>query len=328
MSGALARAALRRAGQLGVTFAGLTLATFVLVRLAPGTPLASLEDVSPASLAAWQALRADAAPLWRQYPAWLARVVTLDFGRSLVDGRPVTELLAEALPRTALLVACALVVSYGLALPLGVVAATRRGQGVARGLGAGLLVAYSLPQFITALVLVTGFAAGHPFAVFPLRGLFSPEAASAGVVTRGLDLLHHLVLPVACLALPLLARTARLVRASLESVLALELVRAARARGLSERRVLWAHAVPNALVPLVALLAVDVPAYIGGSVIIERVFTVRGMGLLSFEAVLRRDYPVVLGITVVVALIAFAAVVVADLVHLLVNPRARRRALP
>ncbi len=326
----LRRRALVRAAQLLCTFLGITAVTFALVRLAPGEPALAGEGspLSPATLVAWRELRGDGSPLWTQYLGWLGRVVTLDFGRSLIDERPVAALLGEALPATALLAAVTLVLSYAAALPLGVHSAVARGRPSGRLVSGLLLVAYTLPPFWVGLGLLSLFAAGEPWTVLPLRGLASPDLAGAGVAARALDVLLHLVMPVTCLGLPLVARTARLLRTSLVEVLGQDFVRAARARGLSERRILWAHAVPSAVVPVAAMLSVDIPYLVGGSVIVERLFTIRGMGMLTFQAMLRRDYPVILGVTVLASLVTMAAMVASDALHLVLDPRARRGAAP
>ena len=317
----------RRLVQLVPTFVGVTIVTFVLLRLAPGEAGAlqsdGLHDASAQSLEAWRHLRGFDAPLWQQYASWLGRVLTLDFGRSLVDEQPVTRLIAAALPRPLVLAGGALVLTYMVAVPLGVHGAMRRGSRLEGGVSTLLFVLYSLPPFWVALVLILLFAGGELVPLFPLRGLTSPGVAEAGVLVRLVDLAWHLVLPVACLSYPAMARTARLMRVSLLESVGADYVRTARAKGLPEWRVIT-HALRNALVPMAALLSIDLPWLVGGSVVIERIFTIRGMGMLTFEAVLRRDYPVILGVTALAALITMAAMLAGDLLHLALDPRARR----
>jgi peptide/nickel transport system permease protein len=322
----LARNATRRCLELVATFVGITVVTFFLVRLAPGEPSSAMADpyLSPQSLVAWRALRNDAGPLWLQYLQWLGRVVHFDFGRSLFDERPVAEIIAAHAPRTLLIAAATLVVSYAAAVPLGLAAAVQRRPSRSRLLSAGLFLAYSVPTFWLALLGAVTLAAGRPWSLFPLRGLSSDGLGGAGWPTRVGDVLWHLVLPVSCLALPLVARSARLLRTSVLEVLGQDFVRAARARGLSDTRVLWAHVLPNAALPLASLLSLDIPYVMGGSVVVERVFTIRGMGLLTFEAILRRDYPLVLGTTVLVALVTMAAMALGDFLELSLDPRSRR----
>jgi peptide/nickel transport system permease protein len=247
----------------------------------------------------------------------------LDFGRSFVDEQPVRARLAEALRKTLLLAGLALLLTYLVAVPLGVHAAVRRGSRSARWVGVLSFGLYALPQFWVALGLILLFAGGEGWQLLPLRGLSSSGLEGASLWTRGWDLGWHLILPVSCLAYPPLLRTTRLVRGAMLEVLAQDYVRAARAQGLPERVIIWKHALKNALVPVSAHLSIDLPMVIGGSVIIERIFTIPGMGMLIFDSILRRDYPVVMGVTAVAALMCMAAILLGDLVHLWLDPRSR-----
>ncbi len=309
------------------TFVGVTLLTFALLHLAPGDPGSLLQPGEGAraheAVRAWERSQELDRPLVSQYLTWLSRSLTLDFGRSYVDTRPVRERLFEALPPTLLVAGSALLLTYLLAIPLGIHAAVRRGSFGERVISGASFVLYALPPFWVALLSIVLFAGGEALELFPLRGLASPGAEHASWLGRGLDLAWHLCLPVFCIAYPALARTTRLVRSSMLEALGQDWVRAARARGLPERRVLWSYAAPAALVPVIAHLSVDVPLVLGGSVIVERIFTIPGMGMLLFEAILRRDYPVIMGATALAALVSMAALLVGDLVHLWLDPRSR-----
>jgi len=248
-----------------------------------------------------------------QYARWLSRVARLDFGRSLVDQRPVSEKLAEALPRTALVSGLAILFGFGLAVPLGVYLVTRK-TALSRLLSAALAVVWSVPTFWVAVLLLLTLSSPRALDVFPMQGL-----GEGGP----LDLAWHLVLPVACLTYPTLAIATRQVRAAMQDALAQDYVRAARARGIPERRVVWHHALRNSLLPVVTLLGFDLPHVLGGSVVIERVFGIPGMGLLAFDAVGTRDYPTVMGVATVMAVATMLSMLAVDVAYGFIDPRIR-----
>ncbi len=304
------RALLRRLLLMVPTFVGITLLTFMVARWAPGDPFSlDLETVGPSQAAVAQQRAAHGldAPLPLQFVRWFSRVVRLDFGRSLVDQRPVSERLAEALPRTALVAGLALVLGFGVAVPLGVSLAVHRRRRWARVAEAALVAAWSLPGFWLAVLLLLFFASPHFLQLFPVQGL-----ADGGFV-----------LPVICLAWPTAVVATRQVRAAMSEALAQDFVRAARARGIPERRVVWVHALRNSLLPVVTMLGLYLPHLVGGSVVIERIFGIPGMGLLAFEAIGARDYPTVMGATTVVAVVTMLSMLAVDLAYAFIDPRIR-----
>lgn len=298
------------------TFLGITLLTFAVAHLAPGDPL-QLDQETPGASAADVARRRAAqgldAPVPVQYGRWLSRVARFDFGRSFVDQRPVAEKVLEALPRTALVSGLALLLGFGLAVPLGVVLATRSGR-LARVASSALTLAWSVPTFWVAVLLLSTLSNPQALDVFPMQGL-----GEGGLV----DLAWHLVLPVACLTYPTLAVATRHLRAAMQEALASDYVRAARARGISERRVVWRHALRNSLLPVVTLLGFQLPHVLGGSVVIERVFGIPGMGLLAFDAVGARDYPTVMGVATVMATATLLSMLAVDVAYGAIDPRIR-----
>lgn len=316
----------RRLLQVIPTVLGITALTFGIAQLAPGDPL-QLDPEAPVSAAAVEHARARAGldrPLPLQYARWLARVATLDFGTSLVDQRPVRSKLAEALPRTLLLSGLSLLVALLFAVPLGVFAA-RSPRGLPqRLLGAGLVALYALPTFWVAVLLLLALAGPRSLELFPFQGLHSeaPPPGVAGLV----DLAWHLALPVAVLAYPALAVLTQQVRGAMVEALGQEYVRAARARGSSERSVLYRHALPNALLPLITSVGSLLPHLVGGSVIVERVFGIQGMGLLAFDAISTRDYPTLMAATTLGALATVLSVLAADLLAARADPRVRLEA--
>lgn len=308
------------------TFFGITLITFCLLQLSPD-PVALEGDATisqtttPEARAAIRRARGLDDPLPVRYGRWLVRVATLDFGRSTQDSRPVLEKIGEALPRTLLLSSLALFFAYLLAVPLGALAAAREGRAFDHAVTFGVFILYSLPSFWVAVTLLLVLCGGHPFAVFPLQGITSPNFESLSFVGKVADVAWHLAMPVSCLTYAAVALLTRHVRSGVLEVLRLDFIRTARAKGLSERAVLFRHALRNSLIPVITLLGLMIPTLIGGSVVVERVFGVPGMGLLAFDAILLRDEPMVMGITTLVALLTMVAMICSDLLYATVDPR-------
>lgn len=301
-----------RVGWMVPTFLVITALTFAMAHLAPGDPLLLADDPT-ASLdtidAARRQLELDR-PLAERYGTWLWRLAGGDLGRSAVDRRPVREKIGEALPRTVLVSGLSLLLACLVAVGLGVLLAARQQAWWARTLTGSLALASGVPSFWVAVMALLLFATPRGVEWFPLQGLEGPS---------------HLVLPVLCLAWPTIAMLTRYVQTGVATALEQDFVRAARARGVGERRVLFAHALPNALVPLVTVLGLHLPHVFGGSVVIERVFGIQGMGLLAFDAIGTRDYPVVMGVATVMAAVTLASMLVADVAALLVDPRLSAR---
>jgi peptide/nickel transport system permease protein len=308
------------------TFVGITFVTFAVMRLAPGDPLAMMADPGSAgfSAEARDALRSQLGldrPIPEQYARWFGRVVTLDFGRSSQDGRWVLTKIAEALPKTLLLSVLALLVSYLVAVPLGVFAAVRRGTVAERALTVGLFALYSLPSFWVAVLLILLFCRAQTLDWFPMQGLTSDDFDSLSAFAKLKDLVWHLILPVICLSYASLATVTRYLRAGMLEVIRQDFIRTARAKGLPERAVIFRHALRNSLIPIITLLGVTLPALMGGSVVVERIFGINGMGLLGLQAILSRDYPMVMGITTLVALLTMLCLLASDLLYAAVDPR-------
>lgn len=310
------------------TFFGITFLTFFAAQLAPGDPL----QLDPETVNAAAAQQANESfkqrhgldqPLPVQYLRWVGKVVTFDFGRSLHDHRPVAELLAEALPRTLLLATLSLLLAFGLAIPLGVQGALKEGTLAARTLSGGLFAIYAMPSFWVAVMALLVFSSPRFLGWLPFQGLTSDGFDALGFGGKLVDLASHLVLPVACLAYPTLSVVAVQVRSAMRAALGQDFVRAARARGIPERRVIYGHALRNSLLPLTTLLGLTLPSVVGGSVVVERVFGIPGMGLLAFDAIANRDYPVVMGVATLTALVTMLSVLLADVLYVVADPRVR-----
>ncbi len=318
------------------TFLGITMVTFAIIRLAPGDPVQiSMSGPSLGGEGGSDRLRADDVrrarielglvdrdgnpiPLWRQYGTWLGRTVTLDFGRSFKYRVPVIDKIAEALPITLMLNLTSLLLIYLVAVPLGVYSAVRRNSVPDQVLSTTLFVLYSVPSFLAGtLLLVTLGRAG----ILPFIGLHTPGHERLGYLPYLWDHLKHLVMPVACLSYASFAALSRFVRSGMLENLGLDYVRTARAKGLPEGRVVLVHTLRNSLIPVVTLMGNLLPAMIGGSVIIESIFTIDGMGYLGFQSILTRDYPVIMAITTFVALLTMLGILISDVLYCIVDPR-------
>ena len=296
---------------------------FVLVRLAPGDPFAASmehESVSAELRERMRALHGFDRPIVVQYGQYLRNLARGELGWSFSRGQPVARALREAVPPTVLLMGTALLLGIVGGVLIGSWQGWRGDTRASRGMGQLTLVMLSVPEFVLALLLVMGPALA--WGLFPVTGMRS-DFAPSGV--RGLfDLLHHLALPASTLAVIIAAVVARHQRRAMLAVVDTEFVRAARAKGLVESRVLWRHALRNALTPVLTLTGVLFPALIGGAVLVERVFAWPGMGRAVVEAVSRRDYPLVSAAVLVSALAVVLGTLVADLAVAWADPRQRR----
>lgn len=268
-----------------------------------------------------------------RYAHWLGAVVSLDFGESLLHRRPVAELIMERLPTTLMLQVPAVLLMYLLAVPLGVWSAVRRGRWSDHLIGMILLALYALPAFWVATVCVL-YVGPHPLVDLPVYGLHDPAVEAqvrAGRLSPWspayvLDLLRHLVMPVVVLAYGGMAVLARYGRAGMVDVLDRAFVRTARAQGLPERRVVWRFALRNGIIPLVTLFGALLPAMVGGSVVVEGIFGIPGMGLLTLEAARRADVPVAMGVVSLVAVLTMLGYLLTDVLYGLLDPRVREAA--
>jgi peptide/nickel transport system permease protein len=298
--------------------------TFFLAHLAPGDPLGQVEDshMTAAQKAHLKALYGLDQPLPVQYLAWLQAIALHgDWGTSFAEERPVATMIAEALGPTLLLALAALAVQYGLGLLLGVAAARRPGTAADHLIRLVSLLVYSQPVFWLGLMAVLLLSLTFP--ILPASHMRSVGAADLATLPRLADLGRHLVLPALVLGLHGAAGTARFVRGSLLEVLSKEYITAARAKGLAERRVVWVHGVRNALLPLIQVFALSLSGLLSGALVTEVVFAWPGLGRLTFDAVLGRDYPVVLATTALSAILVVACNLLADLLQGWADPRLR-----
>jgi peptide/nickel transport system permease protein len=290
--------------------------TFFFVNFAPGGPASIMRfDVAPEQREALiRAMRLDR-PVPERYVEWLSGAIRGDFGRSLLTDEPVAARIADRLPNTLTLAGAALLLSIVAGIPIGVVQALRRGRVIDHALSLLTAIGLSVPVFWLGIVLILLFAV--TLRVLPSAGVTS--VASDTIADRFL----HLVLPAVALASTILPTVVRFVRSSVIEVLDQDFIRTAASKGLAPLTVLNRHALRNALIPVVSAIGALVPRLLGGTVVTEAVFGWPGMGRLALEAAQGRDYPLVTGLTVVVAAIAVVASLIVDVAYTRIDPRVR-----
>ncbi len=256
-----------------------------------------------------------------QYKIWISELLRFNFGESLKDHRPVLEKITEALPITLTLNLLELFIVYFISIPLGVFSAVHRDSFADKATMLFLFILYSLPSFWVAILLLMYFSGGDYLNWFPLGGLLSDGAEQWSFPQRALNFAWHLVLPVTAMVYGSFAYLTRFSRSTMLEVLQQDYVRTARAKGVSQRGTLWRHAFRNTLIPIVTLLGTLLPALLGGSVIIEQIFNIPGMGRLAFESALAYDYPTVMAISTITALLTLVSLLLSDLAYTLVDPR-------
>ena len=317
---------LKRIAMLFPLLLGISLITFTVIHLAPGEPVEMQTAMSPKITAETrQRLREFYGldkPLPVQYGLWLGRIARLDFGRSFApDNRPVIDKIKERIPVTLSLNIIALVIEFGLALPIGILAAVRRNTLLDKGLTVFVFLGFAMPTFWLALLLMYFF--GVKLEWLPISGLHSLGSDKLSTGAWLLDLAKHLVLPLSVASFGSLAGLSRYMRSTMLEVIGQDYITTARAKGLPERVVILKHALRNALLPVITLLGFSLPGLIGGSVIFETIFAIPGMGQLFFMGVMARDYPLVMGILVIGAGLTLIGNLLADLCYAVADPRIR-----
>lgn len=308
---------LRRLTQLPVQLLILVVLAFALVHLTPGTTGAvDLQSLGTENSAALRQQLGLDRPLYTQFGDWVWRMARLDFGRSLLDNQPVRTKIWERLPATVLLVGSALLLSLLIAIPLGVISSYYRHSILDYLLTVFAFFGVSIPAFWAAIVAIILF--GVKLHWLPVQGM---ETVGQPVSSHAWDVFKHLILPATVLALEGTAALARYVRSSMSEALAEDYVRTARAKGLRESTVLFRHALKNALLPLVTLVGLRLPSLIGGSVLVETVFAWPGIGRLGWDSVLKRDYPVVMGLVVCTGVLTIVGNLLADIAYGAIDPR-------
>ncbi len=305
---------------------GISLITFAVIHLAPGEPvemqMAMNPKVSKESRDRLRRFYGLDKPLHTQYLDWGKRLLTLDLGRSFSsDSRPVTEKIKERLPVTISINLISLILEFGISIPIGILAATRRNTLLDKGVTVFVFIGFAVPTFWLALLLMYFF--GVKLNWLPLSGLHSMGSDLYGGFQYVLDMAKHLVLPVAVGTFGSLAGVSRFMRSTMLDVVRQDYITTARAKGLSERVVIYKHALRNALLPVITLIGFSIPGLIGGSVIFETIYAIPGMGQLFFQSVMSRDYPVVMGILLIGSFLTLIGNIIADVSYAIADPRIR-----
>ncbi|MEM1202500.1 MAG: ABC transporter permease [Acidobacteriota bacterium] len=320
----LSYACRRAAASLLLLYLVLT-ATFFLVHVAPGEPGVLFENphISAEQRQKMRSTLGLDRPVGEQYVRWFGAALRGEWGYSIQLRRPAFGVLWERLPATAVLVFAGVFVEHLLGLTLGIWAGRRPGGRVDRATRWFAMVAWATPGFVIGILMIEVFAVR--LGLFPPQQMSSDGARNLPFWGRTLDLLHHLALPALTLGLIRAGVVIRFVRNGLLEVLGKDFVRTARAKGLSPRRILWVHALPNAVGPLIQRLGVSLPLLLSGSLVLEVVFSWPGLGTAVFSAVLQRDYPVILAATAFSATLVVLGSLAADLAHAWLDPRVRDR---
>jgi peptide/nickel transport system permease protein len=307
---------IRRVLQAIAVLFGVSIITFIVIHLLPGGPRAMLGvNARPPVVHAFIVANGYNKPVWVQYVTYIDHIIHGNFGYSYPNNETVLLLLQQNLPKSALLVGLAAAASLIVAIPLGLLQAVRRNKPVDYALTALAFIGYSMPVFWLGTLLILAFAVNNH--------LFSPEGPQGSTVGDLLNQPRALVLPVATLAIVTIALWSRYMRSSAVDNLVQDYIRTARAKGASEPRVLFGHLLRNALLPIITLVGLSLPVVLSGEVVTESVFNYPGMGLLFWTAATTHDYPLLMGVTIVVGAATVSGSLLADLLYAAVDPRVR-----
>jgi len=308
---------------------GITIISFAMMHLAPGEPAVTGQAFNPkVSSQDIEHLRAYYGldkPLYEQYWNWLKRLAVLDFGESFSDDhRPVLDKVLERLPVTLWINGLAMLMILLIAIPVGVVSAVRQDSWLDRGLTIFVFLAFAMPSFWLGLLLMMSL--GVNLNVLPISGIHDYSWQQMSFWQQQADFFKHLILPVLISSLGGLAGMSRFMRTGMLEVIRADYITTARAMGVPEGSIRYRLALKNAILPVITLLGLSIPGLIGGSVIVEYLFSLPGMGRLFYEAILARDYTVVMGITVMGAVLTLLGNFMADLSYAWADPRIRHGA--
>jgi peptide/nickel transport system permease protein len=313
----MSRYLIRRVLSMLPVFFLMTIIVFALIRIVPGDPVdvmygsEGMDAIRRATLV--HDLGLDK-PVYTQYFLWLGRALTGDLGNSYRAQMPVLKLILQRLPATLFLSIAALLFSVVVAIPLGIIAAVKRNSWADVGAMIFAIFGISLPQFWSGIMLVLIFAVGLRW--LPSIGYVSP-------IENFGEFLKHLVLPSITLGWSLAGTTTRLTRSSLLEELGKDYVRTARGKGLPEKIVLWTHALRNALIPTITMIGLQLAFLIGGALVVEVVFAWPGIGLLVVDSIFSRDYPVVQGVILAIAVLVVVVSLFVDVLYTVLDPRIR-----
>jgi microcin C transport system permease protein len=325
------------------TLIGALTITFIVIQFVPGGPVEQIMaearvgaggaykargDTDAKQIAELKKLYGFDKPAPVRYLEMLKNFASFNLGRSFLQNKDVWVLIKEKLPVSISLGLWTFLISYLISVPLGIAKAVREGSRFDAATTLLVLIGFAIPGFVLGVFLIVLFAGGSFWELFPLRGLTSDNWADLAWPARIRDYFWHLALPLTCLVIGSFAEMTMLTKNTFIEEMRKQYVLVARAKGLSQRRVLWKHMLRNALIPIVTgFPAAFIGAFFAGSLLIESLFSLDGLGLLSYESVIRRDYPVVLGSLYLFTLIALAVKLIADLLYIVVDPRVQFNAV-
>lgn len=306
---------------------GITLISFIVIQLAPGEPVSLETSLNPkVSAEAVERIRSHYGldqPIYVQYFTWLKNLIFLDFGTSFAtDGAPVLDKITDRLPVTLWMNIIGLFVVFLLAVPLGVASARYQDSIFDRSTTLLVFIGFAAPSFWVGLLAMIFF--GVNLGWLPISGIASFGAENWSFSAQLIDWAHHLILPILIGVTGSIAGLSRYMRSSMLEVIRQDYITTARAKGLCERKVLFHHGLKNAMLPVITILGLSIPGLIGGSVIIESLFSIPGMGKLFYDAVMMRDYPLIMGILTIGAFLTLIGNLIADLSYALVDPRLKK----
>lgn len=304
---------------------GITLISFLVIHLAPGKPTDVLTNLNPkVSLEARAKLNKlydlDK-PLSIQYKNWVKRFVKFDFGESFLDGQKVIHKIRERLPITLFINIASIILILLMGIPLGIIGSIKQDSLSDKSITVFVFIGFAIPSFWLALILMDIFCIKLGW--LPVLGITSLDFENFNLPEKFLDVSKHLILPIFIFVFGGLAGISRYMRQSMIETLSKPYILTARAKGLSEQTVIYKHALRNSLLPIVTLLGLSIPGLISGSVIIESIFAIPGMGRLFFESVMSRDYPVIMGILTIGAILTMLGNLTADVSYAYADPRIR-----
>jgi peptide/nickel transport system permease protein len=321
------------------TFFGITIIAFLIIHLAPGDPAelraggglgaggegglsTERRGVVDRALQEWRVQFGLDKPLHLQYLIWLKNLFTLDFGVSFKDNQPVWGKILERLPATIKLDVCATLLIYLVAIPLGIYSATHQYSFGDQLTTFGAFMLFALPSFWVGTMAIIFLGGGDFYYWFPPGGLHAIDYSPAWPWWQKVaDQAWHLCLPVLMLSYGGFASISRFMRSSMLENLRQDFVQVARAKGLAERMVIYKHVLRNSLIPIVTIMASIIPGLISGSVIIETLFSIPGLGQLSYDAVLARDYPIIMAVFTISSVLTLVSILISDLLLSVVDPR-------
>ena len=304
---------------------GITLISFLVIHLAPGKPTDLATQLNPkvdfeAKEKLIKLYGLDK-PIYVQYINWVKMLGKLDFGRSFVDNRPVMDKIKERLPITIFINVLVLIVIFSLSIPIGIRSAVKKGSLFDKITTVIVFLGFAAPSFWLALLLMSFF--GVRLGILPVSGIVSLDFENLTLFQKILDLTRHLILPVTVASIGGLAGLSRYMRQSMIGVISEDYIRTARAKGLPERTVIYKHALRNALLPIITILGLAIPGLISGSVILETIFSIPGLGRLMVESVFTRDYNVIMAGLFISAILTLLGNLLADIGYAFVDPRIR-----